>query len=781
MVSRSRASSEDWERARAKLALDLPNVTSEIDTLVTRISDRVSRVLPESLLRRAWWERTRLLIRSDDAEAQDFNQLTAMRMIDYLQSIIASVQPILPYRTDLSEEEWVSLRKDVETLFTKLSLDYQNCLIAHRGVSDPNLDMDLEEFRFRAEFLWMNVRGRRYHIHERQAIEEVISPHSDVLSRLFGIDSQTLVEALDRLLRKLTAGLHDTVLQLEDLRKCVSDRLSELATERPNVEPEVLHAAVFEDPGLSARRDALFGELFGVDLFDVEKVTGLPATMLGELAWAPGEDHEFFAPGDFRGWPLRVWPTMKRPFIRVGPRILVFDVFVLFDNFYRVLQRLIFRLAPDYKETWNVRQKALSEDLPFRYFARLLPGASVFRSVYYRMKSRSGRIDWHECDGVVIYDDHLLIVEVKAGAFTYTSPTTDLPAHIGSLKSLIRNPAGQGKRFLEYLESRPSVPVSDSNHNEIGRLSRDDFRQVTVCVVTLDPFTELAARGRRLGKVGVDIGEGAVWVLSVDDLRVYAELFDNPLVFLHFVEHRMRAAQSEVVDVDDELDHFGLYLRENNYAMYASKLGGSTMTSPRFYGYREPIDTYYDAVFRGEEARVPMQEIPTRLAEVIEFLGNSRREGRSEIASFLLDASGEHRETIANAIEQQLYDNATLGRVRPISTYGNHAFTLFTWSPSVPRDAGFAREHTMAVLAAANEQKRLLLEVEYTDKDTVRAVYWCRVSMAGLSDAEVARIQTNAAELRARRVAAAVKQGRIRRNDPCPCGSGRKYKRCCCP
>ena len=272
-------------------------------------------------------------------------------MIDYIQSIIASVQPVLPYRTDLPEEEWVALRKDVETLFTKLSLDYQICLTAHRRASDPNLDMGLEEFRFRAETLWMNVRGERYHIHERQALEDTIGPHSDVLLRLFGIGSQTLVAALDRLLHRLTAGLHDAVLELKEFREAVLNRLSELATERPDAELEVLHTAVFEDPDLSARRDELGGQLFGFDLFDVEKVTGLPTALVDQLAWSPGEDQEFLTPGDFRGWPLRVWPTMKRPFIRLGGRVFAFDVFVLFDNFYRVLQRLIFRLAPDYKET----------------------------------------------------------------------------------------------------------------------------------------------------------------------------------------------------------------------------------------------------------------------------------------------------------------------------------------------------------------------------------------------------------------------------------------------
>lgn len=763
------------------MALDLPKITSEIDTLVMRIAGRVSGLPPGRLLHRAWWEHATAAIGLSGDDVSDFDRLIAMRMIDYIQSIIASVRPVLPHGTDIPDEEWVALHSDVETLFTRLTLEYQISLTAHRRASEPALDMELEEFRFRAETLWMNVRGERYHVHERQALKDVIGPHSDVLLRLFGIDADTLVAGLGRMLDKLTSGLHDALLGMEQFKEDVLNRLSVLSVENPDTELDVLRATLFEDPNLSSRRRQLGGELFGLDLFDVEMVTSLPSALVDELAWSAGEDDEFFAPGEFRGWPLRPWPTMKRPFIRLGGRALAFDVFALFDNFYRVLQRVVFRLAPDYKQTWNERQKSLSEALPFRYLERLLPGAGVHRPLFYRAKSRGGTSEWHECDGILMYDDHLLIIEVKAGAFTYTSPATDLPAHIASLQNLVRNPAEQGKRFLEYFESAPEVPISDQSHAEIGRLRRSDFRHVTVCAVTLDPFTELAARGRHLRKSGVDIGEGAVWVLSIDDLRVYADLFDNPLVFLHFVEQRMRAAQSEVVDVNDELDHLGLYLRENNYSMYASKLAQSKSTHLTFDGYRKPFDEYYSAVCRGEPATLPRQEMPVRLAEIITCLGASSLQGRSGIVSFLLDSSGTLRKAIANTIEQQLLDNAALRRAKPLSTYGNQAFTLFTWSPAVPRDALLAREHTMAVLAAAGETSRLLLELEYSAREAVVGVYWCRLTLDALPEAEIARVQAKATTLRAQRVAIARRRGKIGPNDPCPCGSSKKYKKCCRP
>lgn len=158
------------------------------------------------------------------------------------------------------------------------------------------------------------------------------------------------------------------------------------------------------------------------------------------------------------------------------------------------------------------------------------------------------------------------MVEVKAGAFTYTSPATDLPAHIESLRNLVLHPARQGSRFVDYLESADEVTIHDAEHAEIGRLRRADFRHVAILAVTLDPFTELAARAQHLRDLGIDIGTRPVWALSIDDLRAYVDLIDDPLTFLHYAEQRMEAAGSKLVELDDELDHLGMYLSENHYS-----------------------------------------------------------------------------------------------------------------------------------------------------------------------------------------------------------------------
>lgn len=776
MLSRSRATQEQFEAAQARMVAQYPITVGEIDALVASIATQVAHLPPDRLLQRGWWEYSAMIVGLGGNEAGDSEKLAAARMVDYVQSVIVSVKPE-EYADNVSEEDWAQLKADVEALFQRLTLDYQMCLTAHRRDQDPQLDMPLEEFRFRTETLWLNIRGKRYQLHERQALIDVLAPHSEVLSRLFGLDATALAGEFEKILTRLTHGLMDIATDMKEMHAKAMARLDELAAKEEGLEFEDLMAKVFEDADLAAQRDRFAGAMFGLDLFDVGKNTALPKALLDALSYSPGEDEEFFASGEFAGWPLRVWPVMRRPFIRLNGSTYCFDIFTLFDNIYRVLRRIVVELEPAYKELWNDGQKLASEELPFTYLARLLPGAHVYRPIHYRWKVGDGPAQWHEADGILIYGDHLLVIEVKGGAFTYTSPANDLDAHLASLRALLQAPARQGSRFVDFLESASEVSIADHDHKEIAKLRRSDFRHVTVCTVTLDAFTALAARAQHLAPLGIEVGKRPLWPLSIDDLRVYAELFDNPLIFLHFIEQRVRAGQSDKVDLNDEMDHFGLYIEQNNYTQYAEELSENA-DKMQFDGYTTPVNEYFSAVLLGDTPPKPRQKMPHRIAEIIDLLGSSNEPQRAELSSFILDGAGDWRETLASSIENGLKENKELKRSRPLSSYGGLEMTQFVWSPDAPRDADGAIEHTRVIMLANSEADRRLVEFEYNNEGKLFGAHLHHVTLVGLPEPEVARLRAKGEALQQRRIANAQVKGTIGRNEQCPCGSGKKWKRC---
>jgi SEC-C motif-containing protein len=389
--------------------------------------------------------------------------------------------------------------------------------------------------------------------------------------------------------------------------------------------------------------------------------------------------------------------------------------------------------------------------------------------------------NWCECDGLLIYDDHLFVVEARGGAFTYTPPATDFPAYVESLRNLVLKPASQGNRFLEYLNSADSVPVFDGAHQQIGQLSKNAFRHVSICVATLDPFTELAAQVQHLRKIGIDVGTRAIWALSVDDLRVYADIFDDPLIFLHFVEQRMRSFNSEIIQSDDEIDYVGLYIKHNNFSLYAEEMRGDSNASIAFHGYRSDVDKFFRTRLLDPNAPSPLkQKLPTRLGEIIRLLSLSNKEGRTGVSSFLLDLAGDWRDKLSNSIDIDLSSQPNVGRPKPFSTHGNIRVTVFCWCEGyAQRDEGEALDHAKAVMLLNKEPDRLLLELSFTKEAKLSDISWVWCRSAEITAGDSVRLEAQAEHLREARLAAARSKGKIGRNDSCPCGSSKKYKRCC--
>jgi hypothetical protein len=778
VVLRNSRTAEQHAEMQRELRARYPSVVADIDRIVREIATLVSQLPPLELLQRAWWTTTQRRIQAvteSELTAQDGHD---QRMIDYVQSVIASV-PRSPTQRALGEADWQSLSAKVEELFRLMNFDFPACGTAVAQAS-PDFDENLEEFRVKAQMYWVNVRGHRYQVHEPEHLRELLVPHTAVFQELFGISAEQFVDEMTKLLHNFAHGIIAAIPELDTFRNEVLEamRIAVEAGEGGDGDFGDLMARVVSENGWEDRGREIMGRVLGPDAFDVQCVTNLPQGLLDHLAWSEGADTDFFAPGEMSGWPLRVWPVFRRPFIRIDGRYYCFDHYSLFDGLYRSMQRLIQQLKPEYRQPWNVIQTRVSEELPFSYLTRILPGATVFRSVYYPIENRQ----WAEADGLLLFEDYLFVVEVKGRGFTIAPPTTDCSAYIASLGRLVLDPANQGRRFLRYLESADSVPIFDAEHRQVAMLQRRDFRVVTLCGVTLDSLTELAAQVQHLRKIGVDVGTDPVWSVSLDDLRVFAEVFANPLTFAHFVEQRMAAFKSNVVELEDELDHLGMYFEHNHYATYANDMRGDERnTRLTFAGYRDKIDRFFQGRLSDPSLVCDLgQNVPQRIAEMVSLLASKPAAGgRARLASAIMDWGGDRRDRVAAWIDQELATHPTSRRPQPVSVIGDDPATAYCWSPLVPRNAAAALEQARAVLLLHGDEKRLLLELTYDAQLSLYDVAWTWITRDSIPEAERPRLETEANDLRRARVARALQAGAIGRNDQCPCGSRKKFKKCC--
>lgn len=773
----------EFDLMQQRLAASHDDVVRRIDESVRTIVELVAGLPPLKMLHRAWWERAAATLGIDNEFDVKSEHVHASRMLDFVQSVVAAVEPAEDVNAELPEEEWMKLQVHVENLFDILNREYFMVATAKRKLENPQLDMEFEEFQFKSQVYWANVTGERYQVHQVQALRDLLEPQHAVIERMYGLSAGLLCDELEKIWKSLTFGVTDSFEAMRTFRdKALAAAEMDLAAGIAPVEGdpgEFLRQAVARN-GLQGEQERAVGLFMLYDLFDVQKITALPEAFLRDFAWAPGEDKDFLAEGPFRGWPLRVWPTFKRPFLKLNDRYYCFDISTLFDHFYRQFEKRVFMQGPELKQQWITKRKEVTEALPFKYLERILPGSRCIREAYY-WTTDSGASKRFETDGLVIFDDHLFIIEVKAGAFTYTSPATDVDAHVQSLRNLVSSPAQQGLRLLGYLKSAAEVPVFDAAGSEIARLRFGDFRHVSVCAVTLDPFTELAAQIQHLRSVGVDVGATPVWSMSIDDLRVYADVFSNPFEFLHYVEQRKEAFGSTVLQLDDELDHLGLYLKHNHYAKHAAGLIENRQAHLQFVGYRVDIDKYFGARLAEEVGVTPLrQDMPNGLTELLDLLRRDAKVGASVLASHLLDISGDWRIKVFDGVSSEVA-MAAQKQPRPMSTHGDVRLTIFPWSTlASERKASLAQDHAKALLLLNSEADRTLLELSYGDDGRLVDAEWRTLTRTDIAENELPRLSGIAARLRAKRIEKASTGGsKIGRNDVCPCGSGRKFKKCC--
>jgi hypothetical protein len=782
VVMRNNMTEDEKNKILNDLAEEYPIIKNNIDELVEDIRNLVIQYDPLELLRYSYYNMFFSMLGKPSESQYDFDDIVAVRMIDYIQSVIVSTKRKDNKYKNIDIEDWSNIYDKVSELYRNLSY-YHICHSAYLEKNDPNFDKKYDSLYVQAQELRTNVRGQRYPVHEIPHHSDLFYPHDDVFKELFNIGVKEFLQGIEKLQFSLMRGLGRVVDDFETLMEKTAPFLYQQIENEEQKNPLEEMDKILVGMGLTELRDSIIGGFFGYDLFDVEKVTGFPRKLLKNLSWEIGENESFFSDGEYAGWPLRRLPIEERPFICINEKFYCFDLYSLFDNLYRVMQRLILRLKPEYKDDWNKKQKEVSEQLPLNLLKKILSGGISYHSIEYISRTgKNKKKQWCECDGIFIYDDHLIVIEVKAGSFTYTHPSTDFKAFIKSIEGLAKNPHEQASRFIDTLKVEGKITIYNKERKPLKELNYNDFRQITPCSITIDNFNEFAARLDKLSPLGIELNEYPSWNISIDELRVYADYFDSPSKFLHFLEQRLKAAKSKNLELNDELDHLGLYIAHNLYTNIAELSDSSPI---HWHGYREDLDIYFSGKTFPEIGKLnkPEQEIPERIEEIIEILDKQRKSGFTKVASTILNLSFDSRISINSMMKTMMERQLESKKVMPLSIFGEDKITFICNHDGIPRfQYKDAKEYVLATMLKPNEDIRLALYLDYDIYGKLYNVDFEFLSIKDIPSERMSDFRELSEKLAKQRLFSYMKQTgvkKIGRNELCPCGSGKKYKRCC--
>lgn len=510
---------------------------------------------------------------------------------------------------------------------------------------------------FFIQLQWSLIRKNRYFNHDILHLRNFLLPHNDIIQNTFQVDAEKLITEIEKIMKTLMGGFSES---LEKQQKIHNDFLQYMDSLENNsaTADELLHNFFVNNPEKESEFLYHSNRVNGYDLFDIQKVTDLPVELLEFLSYNLGERQGFLSKNNFYKWFFSRKGLQEKPFIKIKNKYYCFNYQALADGFYRCIQRIILARNPDYQNTWKYIQTEVSESLSVKLFMDILPGARFYKNIRYQWPlTSSKKKNWCECDAIIIYDDHLFILEIKSGVFTYLSPTIDMDSYKESVRNLIKRPSEQSQRFINYLNSSPTVPIYEEKNGkkiELVKIHKNEIRIITSVGITLDNLDILSIGSHHLDGFETKIENHAFWSLSLDNLYAYAEIFRSPIIFCHYIEQRNKARLVSSLRAVDEYEEIGKYFYYNDYSQYVKENCKEDLVM--ISGLRDNIDKFFhDKMVSADKISPPEQaRLPGLYKKIFSCIEKSNELGKARIGSLLLNYDGEIRNSIAEDINNIL-------------------------------------------------------------------------------------------------------------------------------
>ncbi|MBY6035770.1 hypothetical protein KUV80_03865 [Fictibacillus nanhaiensis] len=607
------------------------------------------------------------------------------KSLDFVQSIIVSSETtasnIIPNSNHI-----VLLKDALSKLYINSSL-YLNSLEA-------------DELVKYSQGMQMNVSGTLYPYFEEEHFRDLISPYDQLLISTFDLKADAVVSGLLKISNRLRSSEF-----IELLLKFSPDNL--------DGEEKLLGQTEFE---------------IVAEYFNVEKITNWPKSFLKALSLKPGEKSPLEST-NISEILLKEFPIKYKPFLLIDENYYCFSINNLIDNFYRSVLRALRAVDTKLQSQINNIQQQLSESVPFHLFKKLIPKSQIFENVYYKATvGANGRKEWCECDGIIIFDDVLIILEVKGGAFSPVSPFSDQEAFIESLKSLAQNPYEQSLRLFTEYKKDNCLDIYFKENKKAYKLVKklEHFNFIYACCVTLDDFNEIAAQIEKTEYI--KDSELPVWCISINDLRVYTQFFNSTSIFLNYMYQRSLAGKNSLIKVNDELDHIGLHFEYNNYSMYVSELAMEVKSDNVFIpSFRDEIDNYMAWITHERSSKqhnhenpmellfgplkIPEQKMKETFKKLVNLLDKTGDELNVKAARYLLLLSTETRDNICKFIESRTM-RLSLNRMRRVilTPYAAYNYIESEKVKEIPIIMIFILEASNKIFKDIAGRKRFLME-----------------------------------------------------------------------
>jgi len=427
-----------------------------------------------------------------------------------------------------------------------------------------------------------------------------------------------------------------------------------------------------------------------------------------------------------------------------------------------------------YRPKASAHRGAFTEQFVATRLRSVFGEQNVYSNV--NIEAANGRIS--EIDVLVLFGDRALIVQCKSKKMTLESRKGNDQTLRDDFQKAVQDAYDQGLLCARSL-CRNEL---DFMKEDGAKLKIPELRNVYILCAVSDHYPVLTVQARHFLKYEEDAVIHAPLVADVFLIDVFAEMLASPLRLLSYIDRRVGYA--ERIQGTDELAILGYHLSqnlwfddENSIAMVADDLSLD-------------LDTAMTVRREGIPGRATPKGILTRfagthVARIIEKIEHEADPDLIDLGFLLLNINGD----TVKQLDQGMKDVARRTRLdgRP------HDFTLgfdtgdagltIHCSRALPSDAVEALtshcRRRKYVHRADNWFGLLVRESDGLPRLSLAVRFPWKRDMRMEAQTQGMVLNGNRGNTQPSPSRRRVDGSKIGRNDPCPCGSGKKFKKCC--
>ncbi len=739
-----------------------PKHKKEIDDKITRLIEIIETYDPFLLMQK---------IVSDYkiSNLEDYKESEEKRLevfIEYAQSLIVSCKK---YGWDQSPsdeifEEFSKLIKEVvfDTVW------YFGSEFADNYSDDPDTKKK-EEIRFKSIMRFLIQRGDSFESHDEEMINDLFVKHSNFFETHFKLTYHQIIKGIYSIKQSINDNLNAQLQVMIELKKSHKIFCDWAPKQKEINTIEELKETFNKLPEVKKNHERAAKLQPKENYMIINPSNKIPENLLDLFSTELGNNEMFLQFN--KCWVINDSIINEKPLIKHQNKYYCFFYPILGRNIRQILESMIKEKDEEYFAEYYLKRGRDSylENKATMYFQDIFPNAKIFQNLKYRINKEE-----FETDIIVEFDRNLLIIEAKANALKLSSRRGSLVAIKTDSKKILKKAYEQAIRTRNYIQNTENAKFTSKDGREIT-IDSNNFENIYLVNVTLDKLDFLATELDDMKIFGLNKSDNWFWSVYLNDLRIISELVEFPSEFLLYLDRRLQVIEHQFHS-SDELDYFMFFLEQGLYFESEDLLGINKFVP---YGYTDKLDRYYffkeGSVSSGDK---PILNISEDYRDLILAIESTGKEYFSTVSTLLLNLSEEGRIDILenlNKISEQLkLDNQSHNFTLPISELN----IGFTFCIGYSEDY-FTNDKLEKYCRTKMEQLKVdswvvikfIKEINLKELDF--DIYFSVDSNKKIVAEDLEKFKMNKIDKYFS------KHNKIGRNEPCPCGSGKKYKKCC--